>query len=122
MSAAPLAAQETARRELGDWRGVLCGNSFDSDPTFVRLLERLMGEGFPAAAERLRAVAESAGPALDALVVESNRDENLPVVRRHDPLGRRVEEVVFHPAYHEAGRVFWRAACWGCSGSRGTRS
>jgi alkylation response protein AidB-like acyl-CoA dehydrogenase len=113
MTAAPLAAQETARRELGDWRGVLYGNSFDNDPVFARLLERLMGEGFPAAAKRLRAVAESSGPALDALVVESNRDENLPVLRRHDPLGRRVEEVVFHPAYHEAGRVFWRSGVLG---------
>lgn len=113
MPTAPLAAQETAREQLGDWRHALQSNAFDDDPTFARLLERLMGEGFPAAAERLRAVAESAGPALDALVVESNRDENLPVVRRHDPLGRKVEEVVFHPSYHEAGRVFWSSGVLG---------
>jgi hypothetical protein len=55
----------------------------------------------------LQAVADQAGPRLDAFARESNRDENLPWLRRRDEFGHRREEIVFHPTYHEAGRIFW---------------
>ena len=36
---------------------------------------------------------------LDDLIRENNRDENLPALRRFDGIGRRIEEVSFHPSY-----------------------
>jgi alkylation response protein AidB-like acyl-CoA dehydrogenase len=100
-------ATTSARSDLEAWRSNAERNAFDADPYFRRLLERHLGPSFADCAERLREVATAAGPELDALVMESSRDENLPTLRRHDALGQALEEVVFHPASHVVGRVFW---------------
>jgi len=96
-----------ARGDLDGWRAAAARNAFDTDPFFRRLLERHLGARFGRLEDRLRQVAEAAGPELDALVAESNRDANLPVLRRHDAEGRPIEEVVFHPAGHAVGELFW---------------
>jgi alkylation response protein AidB-like acyl-CoA dehydrogenase len=98
---------EEAREDLDRWREQASENSFDSDPFIRRLLHCLLGPRWAEGDAILRAVADQAGPRLEAFVRESNRDENLPRLRRRDAFGRDVEEVVFHPAYHEAGRIFW---------------
>jgi len=100
-------APSAARADLDAWRATSSANSFDADRFFRRLLERHLGARFGELEEHLRQVADAAGPELDALVAESNRDENLPVLRRLDPVGRASEEVVFHPSYHVVGQVFW---------------
>ncbi len=100
-------AVEAARRGLEAWRAGASANDFDADRFFHRLLHRLLGRRAPAVEERCREVARRTGADFSALVAESNRDENLPTLRRHDPDGRPVEEVVFHPAYHRVGREFW---------------
>ncbi len=104
---AELAPAEAARAHLDTWRRAARANAFDGDPLFRRLLARHLGARFGDWEARLRRVAEEAGPALGERVLESSRDENLPALRRHDADGRPTEEVVFHPAYHEVGRVFW---------------
>jgi alkylation response protein AidB-like acyl-CoA dehydrogenase len=96
-----------ARSDLESWQREAAAALERLDPFAERLLRRLLGDAWPAARPRLEAVARQAGERLDALVREANRDANLPELRRHDALGRRTEEVVFHPAHHEAGRVFW---------------
>ena len=98
---------ETAREDLDSWRQQTAANSFDNDPFIRRLLHGHLGSRWAQADPLLRAVADHAGPRLDAVAKDSNRDENLPKLRRHDALGRATEEIVFHPSYHEAGRVFW---------------
>ena len=100
---------DTARADFAAWRSAAAGNPFDGDPFFRRLLRRHLGGRYGEWEQRLRRAAEAAGPALDALVLEASRDENLPALRRHDAHGRRTEEVAFHPAYHEVGRIFWRS-------------
>ena len=98
---------DEAREDLDYWREQVTENAFDSDPFFRRLLHSHLGPRWAEADGLLRAVADQAGPRLDAFVRESNRDENLPRLRRRDELGRQIEEVIFHPSYHEAGRIFW---------------
>jgi hypothetical protein len=97
----------SARGDLDGWRAATARNAFDTDPFFRRLLERHLGARFGRLEDRLRQVAEAAGAELDALVAEANRDANLPALRRHDAEGRPVEEVVFHPAGHAVGELFW---------------
>ncbi|HQP44588.1 MAG TPA: hypothetical protein PLV66_13015, partial [Thermoanaerobaculales bacterium] len=97
----------SARSDLDAWRAAAGRNAFDTDPFFRRLLERHLGARFGRFEDRLRQVAEASGAELDALVAEANRDENLPALRRHDAEGRPIEEVVFHPAGHAVGELFW---------------
>ena len=96
-----------ARTHLDLWRDGAATNAFYTELFFRRLVERHLGPRFSSMETRLRQVAEAAGPELDALVAESNRDENLPTLRRFDAFGRAAEEVVFHPSYHVVGQVFW---------------
>jgi alkylation response protein AidB-like acyl-CoA dehydrogenase len=100
-------AVDAARLDLEAWRATASANDFDGDRFVQRVLRRLLGERAHDLEERCRALADATGDAFSALVAESNRDENLPVLRRHDPDGRPLEEVVFHPDYHRVGRQFW---------------
>jgi len=102
-----IAGQEAGRADLADWRQALGANRFEGDPFFQNLLARHLGTGLAEIAPRLRALADQAGERLAALIQESSRDEHLPTLRSHDADGRPLEEVLFHPAYHEAGRIFW---------------
>jgi len=102
-----IAGQEAGRADLADWRQALGANRFDGDPFFQNLLESHLGAAFAGIAPRLRAVADEAGEHLAALIEESSRDEHLPALRSHDADGRPLEEVLFHPTYHGAGRIFW---------------
>jgi acyl-CoA dehydrogenase len=98
---------EAARLDLEAWRTATARNDFDADGFVQRVLRRLLGERAGEVEARCRALAARTGEGFGELVAESNRDENLPVLRRHDSDGRPLEEVVFHPAYHRVGREFW---------------
>jgi alkylation response protein AidB-like acyl-CoA dehydrogenase len=115
-------ASSMARDDLDAWRGTAARNAFDTDHFFQRLLQRHLGDRYPEVEPRLRRLAEKTGPAFDRLVMESNRDENLPAIRRHDAHGRATEEVVFHPAYHEVGRVFWESGVLSALGDCGNQT
>jgi alkylation response protein AidB-like acyl-CoA dehydrogenase len=100
-------AVTTARSDLDAWRESVWQDRFDRDLFFGRLLRRRMGVAHAEWESRLRRVAEESGAQLNELVMESSRDEHLPSLRRQDADGRPTEAVLFHPAYHEVGRVFW---------------
>ncbi|MCA0291912.1 MAG: acyl-CoA dehydrogenase family protein [Actinobacteria bacterium] len=68
---------------------------FRTDPTLVEAVERW---GAPTAdVARLGELAATAQAAEWA----TQADTMVPVLRSHDAQGRRVDEVVYHPAYHE---------------------
>jgi putative acyl-CoA dehydrogenase len=72
-------------------------NLFDSDRVLVEALGR---EGGGWAEERVRELGEICGrPETIRLGVEAN--ENPPRLRTHDRYGHRIDEVEFHPAWHE---------------------
>ncbi len=112
-------AAEFARENLDRWREQASENCYASDGFIRRLLHCHLGPRWAEADALLRAVSDQTGPRLDAFVRESNRDENLPRLRRHDRFGRAVEEVVFHPSYHEAGRIFWSSGVLAALGKSG---
>ena len=103
------ASPTSARSDLEAWRAGIWRDRLDGDPVFLRLLRRHLGARYAALEPELRRLAEASGAALDRLVIESNRDENLPALRRHDADGRPTEAVAFHPSYHAVGRVFWES-------------
>ena len=98
---------ESAREDLERYDEQASENRYAGDGFIRRLLHSHLGPRWAEADALLRAVSDQTGTRLDEFVKESNRDENLPQLRRHDRFGRAIEEVVFHPSYHEAGRIFW---------------
>jgi alkylation response protein AidB-like acyl-CoA dehydrogenase len=88
---------------MPDTRGV---NYYDADPHLAFLLRRMLPPAdFARAEPHLRALGKLAGERLDSLAAEANK--HLPQLINFDKRGQRVDEIVFHPAYHELGRVFY---------------
>ncbi len=88
---------------LPDTRGV---NYYEADPHLALLLRRLMKpEDFARAEPHLRALGQLASEKLDELAALANKHQ--PQLVQYDKRGQRVDEIVFHPAYHELARVFY---------------
>ena len=90
-----------AREAFSAWQADLSTNALDADVHFLHLLDRY---GRRAASPGLRAFGALVSTKLDTMARTTNRDENLPRLRRFDGLGNRVEAITFHPDYHAMGR------------------
>lgn len=94
----------SARDGFAAWRADLRRNAVDADPHLASLTrfhrrEHLLPE--------LRAFGEISTRELDTWARTTNRDENLPVLHRYDGQGNRVEDITFHPDYHQMGRAIY---------------
>lgn len=96
---------DDARRGFDAYRARLAENALSDDP-HLRSLVAAYGRG--AALPELERFGALVSTTLDTLARETNRDENLPRLRRYDGIGRRIEAVDFHPGYHEMGRLAYR--------------
>jgi hypothetical protein len=113
------------RRDLGrsllqQWEAAKPTNFYDDDRYLRMALARRLGRERLAAAEPAlrQAGADSAGPVSRAAFT-LDRPENLPRVEAWNAVGERTEEVVFHPAYHEIGRLVWRSGVLSVLGEPG---
>jgi acyl-CoA dehydrogenase len=104
---------EHGRAELLAWERGKPTSYFDTDPNIQAVLRMHLGEQAQAHWERLEHVGQVSATLMDALACNASRDENLPVLRRWSDVGERIEEIVFHPAYHELGELFWRSGVLG---------
>jgi len=71
-------------------------NLFDQDRALVEAVKR---EGAAFAAARIRAFGERVGG--EPLRWGEQANKNVPVLRTHDRFGHRIDEVEYHPAYHQ---------------------
>ncbi len=76
-------------------------NVFGEDRALVEALRREGGEW---AEDRAMAIGEIAGRA-QTLRWGAEANENTPRLRTHDRFGNRIDEVEFHPAWHELMRI-----------------
>lgn len=72
-------------------------NLFESDRSLVEAIDR---EGAGWAADRLRTFGETLGRA-ETLEWGQEANRNEPRLRTYDRFGHRIDEVAFHPAWHE---------------------
>lgn len=100
---------ERGRDALLAWEAGKPQNFFSWDENLARVLSvRLGAERFREERGRLEQAGEAVATRLRQLAVETNHDANLPRLERFDGLGVRGERVVFHPSYHDAGRLIWQ--------------
>ncbi|HET7875803.1 MAG TPA: acyl-CoA dehydrogenase family protein [Methylomirabilota bacterium] len=92
---------EPRQDAMPDTRGL---NFYAADPNLEFVCSSVMApEVFERARPHLTAMGEVAGGELDALAAEADR--NPPVLRAYDERGRRVDEIVRHPAYVRMERL-----------------
>jgi acyl-CoA dehydrogenase len=90
-------------------------NFFSADPDLSFILKRhLSEEDYERAETILTEMGAVASQKMDTLAEEANRQG--PVLRQFDKKGERVDEVIFHPAYHELERIAYQdfAIAAGC--------
>ncbi len=89
-------------------------NFYTADPDLPFLLHQMLStEEFERAQGMLTTMGEVAAKRMDKLAETANRQG--PVLQQFDKRGQRVDEVIFHPAYHELERIAYEdfaiAAC-----------
>ena len=89
-------------------------NFFSADPDLSFLMKRhLSAEDYERAEIILFEMGAVASQKMDSLAEQANRQG--PVLMQFDKKGQRVDEVIFHPAYHELERIAYQdfaiAAC-----------
>jgi putative acyl-CoA dehydrogenase len=87
-------------------------NAYSHDPALAKILAIYGADWF---ASRANAIGKSVGSArVQELARQANR--NLPDLRTHDRWGRRVDQIEFHPAWHELMSLGMRdefhCLCW----------
>jgi alkylation response protein AidB-like acyl-CoA dehydrogenase len=96
---------ELGRNLLADWESAQPTNFFATDVNLQRSLEFHWGrEDYARQASRLYSFGETMAQKVDGAVREANSIENLPRLNRFDVIGRRIENVIFYPQHHTAGR------------------
>ncbi len=103
-------SEHPGRSLLRKWQSARTRNFYASNRNLQTLLGLLAkGGGADALRSRLSDFGQVLAGEVDAFVEECERTENQPRLRSWSGIGELVEEVDFHPAYHEAGRRIWRS-------------
>lgn len=96
---------EWGREHLGQWLATQPENYFSADRNLRRMLEFYWGEeGLKQQASRLYQFGKMAATVVNEAACVADLRPNLPQLERFDGIGRRLESVMFHPSYHEAGK------------------
>ncbi|MBI1734206.1 MAG: acyl-CoA dehydrogenase family protein [Candidatus Rokubacteria bacterium] len=111
---------EHGRALLRRWHELRPTSFWETDAYLRATLAFRLGAARLAEAEPAlrQAGADSAGP-IDALAGELDRAENLPRLDTWNAAGERVEQVRFHPAHHDVGRLVWRSGLLAALGQPG---
>ena len=97
MAVAPSSAQRATHAVTNQSEPLADYNVFEADRPLVEAVRR---EGGDYDVERIRAVGAIAGRA-ETIELGRLANENPPKLKTHDRFGNRVDEVEFHPAWHE---------------------
>ncbi len=109
-------ANDSARDDLERWRSAKASNYFDRAPHLSALLEGLLpARRWQALEPRLRDFGAVVVDEVEPAVQELEAPRNAPVHRPYDDVGRRIEEISFHPLYATVGRAVWGAGLLACN-------
>lgn len=106
---------DLARSLLANWRAEHPDNYFSSDVNLQRALEFHLGtDEYRRHAPALNEAGAAMATGVNQMASVTAEEQNLPRVARFDADGERVEEVVFHPKHHEAGRLVFGTGMMSC--------
>lgn len=101
-------AADQGRADLARWLDARPSNYLDGAPHLTALLESGAGtERALTFAPRLASFGHTVATVVEPAVATLERHRGLPAHVPYDAIGRRVEEIEFHPAYDDVGRAVW---------------
>ncbi len=105
-----LPGQAAGRDDLAEWRRHIPTNFLAADAHLQRLLRLYLGDAAYQNIENdLGQYSTLIATVVDAAAALNDRPDNHPRLERWDGIGRRIEEIEFHPSYHVAGRPAYEA-------------
>lgn len=78
-------------------------NFFATDENFKELMQRRLGEKFSWAEKVLNEMGTLAGCKISELSFTANKHK--PALKQYDANGNRIDEIEFHPSYHEMAKL-----------------
>ncbi|MFT7520538.1 MAG: acyl-CoA dehydrogenase, partial [Kiritimatiellia bacterium] len=101
---------QAARDQFTAWRADVSRDWMADDPHFCALLRRY---GLQSHRPSIDAFARDCATVIDPLARLTNEDAHLPRLRTWDGQGHRVEQIDFHPSYHQIGRIVYGTGLMG---------
>ncbi|HUO48167.1 MAG TPA: acyl-CoA dehydrogenase family protein, partial [Acidimicrobiales bacterium] len=99
---------QPGRADLARWRDGRPANYYDASPNLARALEVWAGTvELDKMAPRLREFGGVMAGVVDPAVDVVERHRQFPAAVPYDAVGRRRQDIEFHPAYEVAGRAIW---------------
>jgi acyl-CoA dehydrogenase len=99
--------REIARKALLAWQNAIKQNIYQNDPDFQHCVKIYLPKNYELINKELTTFAERVTEELEPLVIENNLPQNLPRLDPYDAIGNRVESIVHHPTYEQAGNVIY---------------
>jgi acyl-CoA dehydrogenase len=100
----------TARAALEAWRRAFPVDPFADDTSLQAILnDHLAGDRLQTLRASARTFAHDVVSIVGPAASRYEHRAHLPELARWDALGRRREDIVFDPSYHDAGRAVWRS-------------
>ncbi|MCS6845365.1 MAG: acyl-CoA dehydrogenase family protein [Caldilineales bacterium] len=103
-----MSAIAQGRQDLARWRASAPDNFFTCDANLRRVLP-LYDPNYRCYEAELVAFGHAVATVIDPAAAINDRPHNHPRLDAWDGIGRRTENIEFHPSYHEAGRPAYEA-------------
>lgn len=113
-----MSAISLGRDDLTRWRSEFPANFFTCDANLRRLLP-LYDPNYNRYEADLIAFGRTVATVIDPAAVINDRPHNHPRLDAWDGIGRRTENIEFHPSYHEAGRPAYESGLLALSAEPG---
>jgi acyl-CoA dehydrogenase len=104
-----LNATQIGRAELNAWQQAIQQNNYRLDDDFKQSITFYLTHDHARLAQELASYAEKVITELDPLVIENNLSANLPRLEAYDGIGYRIDHIVHHPSYAQAGDIIYSA-------------
>lgn len=100
-------ANQIARDALADWEKEIQQNIYAQDGDYIHTVQFTFHPAFSRIHTELNQFGQIVPNELEALVSENNLSLNLPRLYSYNAIGERIDEVVHHPSYVQAGDIIY---------------
>jgi acyl-CoA dehydrogenase len=100
-------ANQLARVALTSWQEEIKKNIYTHDEDYIHSIQFSFADDFERLDSELKHFGGIVPTELDRLVSENNLALNLPRLEPYNAIGERIDQVVHHPAYIEAGDLIY---------------
>lgn len=100
-------ANQIGRDAFASWQVDIQKNIYALDDDFIHTIQFTFGKDFARINTELDHFGKIVPTELERLVSENNLPSNLPRLDQYNAIGTRVDKVVHHPSYIEAGNIIY---------------